>query len=285
MRALSARIDKETALPGLAKQALKWSAVAADTLRRPPQGVVVLIYHRVGRRSSLDVDLTVTGFERQMEYLANSQRVVSLDEGLDELAHPEPADTRKAPIVITFDDGTADFAEIAFPILARLGLAATLYVATDFVDRQVPFPNDGAPISWSALADVQSAGLVTIGSHTHTHALLDRLEPSAIAAELDRADDLIEEHLGHRPRHFAYPKAVAGSTPADAAVRVRYRSAALAGTHANPYGRTDVHRLARTPIQHSDGTRYFMNKAAGGMRMEDALRVTANRWRYRSATA
>ncbi len=285
MRARPRASTRETALSGLAKQALKWSAVAADTVRRPPRGVVVLIYHRVGRRSALDVDLAVAEFERQMEYLAASKRVISLDEALDRLAGSEPDEGNVAPIVITFDDGTADFAELAYPVLDRFGLASTLYVATHFIDRQVPFPNDGTPISWSALADVQSGGLVTIGSHTHTHALLDRLEPSAIAAELDHADDLIEEHLGHRPRHFAYPKAVAGSAPADAAVRVRYRSAALAGTHANPYGRTDVHRLARTPIQHSDGTRFFMNKAAGGMRMEDALRVTANRWRYRGATA
>ena len=284
MRGPSASIDKEAPLPGLAKQALKWTAVAVDTIRRPPRGVVVLIYHRVGRRSALDVDLAVADFTHQMEYLATSQRVVSLDEALDRLDETAPADSGAGPIVITFDDGTADFAELAYPVLARLGLAATLYVATDFVDAQRPFPNNGTPISWSALADVQAGGLITIGSHTHTHALLDRLEPAAIAMELDRADDLIEEQLGHRPRHFAYPKAVAGSTPADAAVRTRYRSAALAGTHANPYRTTDPHRLARTPIQHSDGMRFFMTKAAGGMRMEDTLRVSANRWRYRSAT-
>ena len=36
-------------------------------------------------------------------------------------------------------------------------------------------------------------------------------------------------------RHFAYPKAVAGSIAADQAVRSRFASAALAGTRANPY--------------------------------------------------
>ena len=130
MRGPSASIDKERPLPGLAKQALKWSAVAVDTIRRPPRGVVVLIYHRVGRRSALDVDLAVADFTRQMEYLAASQRVVSLDEALDRLDEPAPAESGADPIVITFDDGTADFADDAFPILARLGLAATLYVAT-----------------------------------------------------------------------------------------------------------------------------------------------------------
>lgn len=273
----------EIRLPGLTKQAMKWSALAADRLRPPPAGVVVLIYHRIGTDSGLDVDLPVPDFAEQAELLAAGGRVRSIDEALDQLSDPTPP--AEHPIVITFDDGTADFADQAMPVLARFGLPATLYVATDFVDRQIPFPNHGTPLSWNALRDVSSTGLVTVGSHTHTHALLDRLDPGAIASELDQADDLIEAHLGNRPTHFAYPKAVAGSSPADTAVRERYRSAALAGTRANEYGTTDPHRLARTPVQCSDGMRFFTAKLRGGMRFEDSVRVTLNKWRYRDATA
>ena len=269
-------------MPSVAKRALKFSAATIDRVWAPPRGVVVLIYHRVGARSTLDVDLPVDEFSAQIESLASSRRAISLDDALTRL-HGDPP-MEHDPIVVTFDDGTADFADVAVPILVRYGVPATLYVATDFVDRGRDFPNQGKPLSWAALADVQRTGLITVGSHTHTHALLDRLSPPDIDAELDRADDLIEEHIDVRPSHFAYPKAVAGSSPADAAVRSRYRSAALAGTHANRYGATDVHRLARSPIQRSDGMRYFEAKRDGGMRSEDALRVLANRWRYRDAT-
>ncbi len=269
-------------MPTLAKQALKWSAATVDRFVHPPSGVVVLIYHRVGGGSDLDVDLPIATFTAQMEYLAASGRVVTIDEALDRLDGPGAAGP--APVVITFDDGTADFADVAFPIMERHELPSTLYVATAFVDEQRDFPRAGRPLSWSALQDVHATGRVTVGSHTHTHALLDRLPPHEIDTELDRADDLIESHLGMRPHHFAYPKAVAGSSPADAAARARYRSAALAGTHANRFGTTDPHRLARSPVQCSDGTRYFMAKVAGGMRFEDTLRVLANRWRYRDAT-
>ena len=269
-------------MPSVAKRALKFSVAAIDRVWAPPRGVVVLIYHRVGGRSTLDVDLPVDEFTAQIESLATSRRVISLDDAVTQLREDSPAE--HDPIVVTFDDGTADFADVAVPILVRHGIPATLYLATDFVDRGRDFPNQGKPLSWAALADVHRTGLITVGSHTHTHALLDRLSPSDIDAELDRADDLIEEHLDVRPSHFAYPKAIAGSSPADAAVRSRYRSAALAGTHANRYGATDVHRLARSPIQRSDGMRYFEAKRDGGMRCEDALRVLANRWRYRDAT-
>ena len=48
-----------------------------------------------------------------------------------------------------------------------------------------------------------------------------------IGADLDRSIDLIGEHLGHAPRHFAYPKALPPHSDAD--VEVRRRLAAAAG--------------------------------------------------------
>jgi peptidoglycan/xylan/chitin deacetylase (PgdA/CDA1 family) len=265
-----------------AKQGFKWSVHALDFVRPRPRGVTVLIYHRVGARTPLDVDLPLATFTGQMEALAASGRVRAIDDALDALDRPAAATPEADPVVVTFDDGTADFAELAHPVLERFGLPATLYVATDFVDRGIDFPHGGRPLTWAALGDVAASGLVTVGSHTHTHALLDRLPAASVADELDRADALLAEHLGRPVRHFAYPKAVAGSSPADAAVRVRYRSAALAGTRPNPYGTTDPHRLARSPIQTSDGMRFFAAKVAGGMQLEDRVREAANRWRYRA---
>jgi hypothetical protein len=105
-----------------------------------------------------------------------------------------------------------------------------------------------------------------------------------IAGELDRSIELITEHVGRAPQHFAYPKAVMGSAAADAAIRERFASAAVAGTRVNEYGHTDPYRLARSPIQVSDGTRWFEAKARGGMAFEDTLRRTLNKARYRHAT-
>jgi peptidoglycan/xylan/chitin deacetylase (PgdA/CDA1 family) len=123
-----------------------------------------------------------------------------------------------------------------------------------------------------------------VGSHTHGHRLLDRLPPRQVDDELDHSIALIGEHLGTPPLDFAYPKAVAGSAAADRAVRRRFRSAALGGSRPNPFGTTDPYRLARSPIQRSDGMRWFRRKLAGGMAAEDGLRRVVNRWRYAGAT-
>jgi peptidoglycan/xylan/chitin deacetylase (PgdA/CDA1 family) len=160
----------------------------------------------------------------------------------------------------------------------------TLYEASRFLEDGVAFPDVGAPLSWDALRDAATTGLVEVGSHTHGHALLDRLPPTDVEAELDRSIALITDRIGVQPEHFAYPKAVMGTPAADAAVRARFASAAVAGTRVNPYGATDPFRLARSPVQLSDGMRWFRHKVGGGMAFEDTLRRTLNRRRYAGAT-
>ena len=269
-----------------ARQAVKFSSAAVDRLRPPPAGVVVLIYHRVGARSAMTVDLPAALFDEQMAELAASGRVVTLDRAIDLLSAPtapapdgpDPID----PVVVTFDDGTTDLAELATPILERHGVPATLYLATDYVDRRLSFRAEGLALSWAAVTEMAASGVWAIESHTHTHALLDRAPDSAVAGELDRSIELIGEHTGRAPAHFAYPKALAGTPAADRAVRERFRSASLSGTRVNPFGRTDPWVLARSSIQIGDGMTWFRKKAAGGLRTEDDLRRVLNRLRYRS---
>jgi peptidoglycan/xylan/chitin deacetylase (PgdA/CDA1 family) len=274
---------------GAARSAVKATAAAVDLVHPPAPGLVVLVYHRVGRRSPVEIDLPEALFDEEMAHLAAAADVVTLVEGLARLEAPAGippagADTHRPLVAVTFDDGTADFADVAVPMLVRHGIPATLYVATDFVERGLPFPDQGTPVSWTALRDATATGLVEVGSHTHRHALLDRLPAPQVDDELDRSIDLIGERLGTRVRHFAYPKALMGSPAADASVRARFESAAVAGTHVNRPGATDPHRLARSPIQVSDGMRWFRRKASGGMGLEDLLRRLANRRRYAGAT-
>lgn len=240
-------------------------------------GIVVLIYHRVGGQSGLRVDIPEWLFEEQMLRVASNPGVVTLPSALEDLQLAAP--TAHPPVAVTFDDGTADFVDAALPIIVRHGVPVTIYLATDFIESGRSFPNDGKPVSWSALKDALSTGLVTIGSHTHTHLLLDRVSRRQAADELDRSVSLIGERLGVQALDFAYPKAVLGSGAVQDEVRARFRSAAVAGTRANPYGRTDVHQLARSPIQTDDGLRFFSRKVSGGMRFEDTVRQLVNRRR------
>jgi len=260
---------------------MKVVAEAADVLHRPRAGLVILLYHRVGARTSVSVDLPLDRFDDQMAALAASGRVIALDDAVELLMGGHDVTDR---VVVTFDDGTADFTEVVVPVISRHRVPVTLYVATDFVERGRWFPDSGRPATWSGLAEAVATGLVTMGSHTHTHALLDRVDQSRVESELDRSIELIEDRLGVPADHFAYPKALAPSVIADTEVRKRFRSAALAGTRPNPAG-TDIHLLARSPLQVDDGRRWFERKVAGGMRLEDELRRLVDRRRHAGAAA
>ncbi|WCO65858.1 polysaccharide deacetylase family protein [Iamia majanohamensis] len=268
--------------PAVARGAVKRAAAAADVVRRPPSGITVLIYHRVGARTPVPVDLPTQLFAEQVATVAG--RATTLDDALATLAGPASPEQPARDVVVTFDDGTADVVEEALPVLVEHRVPALLYLATHHVEAGEPFPDDGRPASWSALADALSTGWLEIGSHTHSHALLDRLPPDLVAPELDRSVGLIRERLGVDPVHFAYPKALPGSAAADALVRDRFRSAALAGTRRNVVGRTDPFALARSPVQVADGLRWFSRKVDGGMGLEDDLRRTVNRVRHRTAS-
>jgi peptidoglycan/xylan/chitin deacetylase (PgdA/CDA1 family) len=267
-------------LAPLARASIKGASAAVDLVSRPTPGITILIYHRVGAGAGGQMDLPVEVFEAQLEWLARTQRVLSLDDAVEELRGPGPV----APgVVLTFDDGTTDWVDHVLPALERHRVPATFYVATSFVDEARPLPGDGRPLDWSGVRELAASDLATIGSHTHGHLLLDRLSPTEVDAELDRSLELLEQHAGVAAAHFAYPKAVAGSPAAEAAVRRRFRSAVLAGTRANPAG-ADPHRLRRSPVQPADGMRWFRRKVHGGMHAEDDLRRGLNRIRYRNLT-
>lgn len=265
-----------------AGRAVKTLAAAADQVWAPRRGVVVLIYHRVGRRTDIEVDLPQSLFDDQMAWLASRGVTATLDDALGIASDPDPPD--RDPVVVTFDDGTADLVDVALPILVTHKVPAVFYLSTDFIEAGRPFPHGGQPLTWAAVNEAVATGLITIGSHTHTHAMLDRIDPRSAAYELDRSIELIGDRTGVVANHFAYPKAVAPSGPADALVRDRFSSAALAGNRANQYGHTDYYRLARTAIQRGDGMRFFERKALGGMAFEDRARRALNRLRYVRAT-
>ncbi|GAB4468892.1 MAG: polysaccharide deacetylase family protein [Burkholderiaceae bacterium] len=93
----------------------------------------ILIFHRVLARPDplLDDVPDAESFERTMRWVGQWFNVLPLAEAAARLRR---GDLPARALSITFDDGYADNEEVAAPILRRLGLHATFFVATGFLD-------------------------------------------------------------------------------------------------------------------------------------------------------
>jgi len=218
--------------------------------RRRPGDVVVLLYHRVGPSPS-EIELPAQAFDRQLRELTAGERVLKLEQALA---------NGHGGVVVTFDDGTPDFHRTVLPLLVEHRVPAHLYLATGL-------GGDGGGLTWSQLAEAVSTGLVTVGSHTHSHADLSRATEIEAEEEMRRSKELIEDRLGVPCEHFAYPWAV-GSPAAERAARRLFRSAALQAWRTNRAGRIDRYRLGRVPILRSDGPFFFRRKVRGQLDTE-----------------
>jgi peptidoglycan/xylan/chitin deacetylase (PgdA/CDA1 family) len=98
-----------------------------------PRGLAVLIYHRVGSEADplRPRMATADEFRRQMRVLARYFRPCGLAEGLRQL---RDGHLPSRSVAVTFDDGYADNARIALPILCEERVPATFFIATAYLD-------------------------------------------------------------------------------------------------------------------------------------------------------
>ena len=97
------------------------------------QRLSVLIYHRVPAEKDelLSDEPDATEFESTMRWVKSTFNVIPLADGVAGL---RTGGLPSRAMAITFDDGYANNADVAAPILRQLGLHATFFLATGFLD-------------------------------------------------------------------------------------------------------------------------------------------------------
>ena len=99
--------------------------------RRACGNVQILIYHRVNDdRDAFFPGVSIDAFTKEMEYLVRHYSVLALEDAVDGL---QSRDLPDKAVVVTFDDGYRDNYLNAFPILKRLSIPATIFLATDAI--------------------------------------------------------------------------------------------------------------------------------------------------------
>ena len=165
-------------LPMLGRTA-GWVRGAAD--RVSGARLSILIFHRVlPAPDPMFPDLVdAARFEALVRLLAASFKLLPLGEAAARLANGTlPA----GALSITFDDGYADNAEIALPILQRHGVKASFFVSTGFLDGGRMFNDSVIECVRAARGETADLGefglgLRALGTPTARRQLVDELLP------------------------------------------------------------------------------------------------------------
>jgi peptidoglycan/xylan/chitin deacetylase (PgdA/CDA1 family) len=163
-------------------------------------GLSILIYHRVlAQKDSLfPAEVDSADFDNQVGMLRSMFNVIPL---IDAVRHLRAGTLPARAACITFDDGYADNAEVALPVLQRHGVHATFFVATSFLDGGRMWNDTVIELVRHAPAGVIDASSIGLGIHPVDSiavrqraiaALIAQLKYLPIDARLKQVNRLVE---------------------------------------------------------------------------------------------
>ena len=230
------------------------TAVPAPAGGTPQRTVPVLLYHSVSNDDSGLIGRYTTPPETFREHVAwvaeNGFDTLTVSDYARALRGWIPLPDR--PLLITFDDGYADFLASAAPVLAAHGLVSTLYVTTRPVGRSRRGTLAGRHmLTWAELQRLADFG-VEIGGHSHDHVQLDLLRPRRAVEQAARCKRLLEDHLQVSVDSFAYPHGYNSAATRRAVRSVGY-SSACGVQNARSHLHDDPWSIARIMLERDDG--------------------------------
>lgn len=190
--------------------------------------VSVLMYHSISD-SPTPLSLSTQLFQKHMDALKEHHfHVISMKNYIDFIENG-----KKVPdnaVLLTFDDGFEDFYTNTYPILKRIGYAATDFVIVKYADSPNPY-DQYKRLTWPQMMEMQQHGM-SFYSHTYnSHHKQNttrygnpkpelanlifltkekRLETeqeyeNRVKNDLSRANELLASKLGEQPQVLAFP--------------------------------------------------------------------------------
>jgi peptidoglycan/xylan/chitin deacetylase (PgdA/CDA1 family) len=178
-------------------------------------------------------------FDKQLTWLRRHCVIATLG-GV--LASPPKAHDRPTAI-LTFDDGWLDNRTVAWPILERHGIKATIFLVADWV--ATGGNARGSCLRPDQVREMSEAGM-EFGAHTASHPRLDRLDEGQIRRELRASRDAVADWTGRPCTTAAYPYG-AHDERAVGVARELFQAAVVVGGGWWKQG-TDPHRIPRIGI-------------------------------------
>lgn len=214
--------------------------------------VDILMYHSISEGIS-PTSISPGAFTMQMQAIADAGvPVITLDEYLEAKSGKRSLAPRS--VILTFDDGFQDFADVAWPVMKPLGFRPIVYLPTAHIGRRESWAHCHLPgrkiMDWPLIRALAGQGVI-FGNHTVSHPRLPLVPADVVDAELATARQQIESMLGHKVRHFAAP--YGASTPEIRQKIARHHTTNVSTILASADTSSDPHDLPRLEMY------YFTN--------------------------
>jgi peptidoglycan/xylan/chitin deacetylase (PgdA/CDA1 family) len=220
--------------------------------------IPILLYHSISRDASVKFRpwaVSPETFDAHMRHLREEgYRSLTVTQYARAVSTGGPLPER--PVIVTFDDGFADFHETALPVMQRHAIACTLYISTGFIgqtSRWLERQGEGSRpmLTWTQVLAVAESG-VECGGHTVSHPQLDTLPADRAREEIALSKLALETRLGRPVETFAYPHGYHGRTVRSLVQEAGFTSAcAVKNSMSSPCD--DLFGLARIIVfRHAD---------------------------------
>jgi peptidoglycan/xylan/chitin deacetylase (PgdA/CDA1 family) len=176
--------------------------------RRGEGWATVLVFHRINDTLQDGLTASRAQFRSIVQMIHRTYRVLSLRDLVDRVRRGACFTGRD--VAITFDDGYRDNYELAAPILREFDLPACFFLTVGYIGTERSFPWDekhgvvSGIMGWDEARGLQDLGF-EMGCHTWSHADLGTAPITTADREIGDARRFMEDKLGARVTHFAYP--------------------------------------------------------------------------------
>lgn len=217
--------------------------------------VPIAMYHNIDDNAAFSkLSVSPESFKKQILFLkSHDYNVVRLED------LPDIIRGGKIPyktLAITFDDGYENNYKNAYPVLKECGLTATIFISPALIGRE-------GYLTWEQVIEMSESGVISIGSHTMSHAYLPDLPEQKLKIEIFDSKRAIESHIRKEIYSFSYPVGAFNDYVREKVIKAGYKIA-VATNPGKDYPKHDLFAMKRQRISNtSDSLFVFWIETSG----------------------